>query len=244
MFWNVMSEVHNLPTLQERENGEWWTNKEKEILEVINYQLSYCRPWKENEKEIVHKYPVYDSGKGGHRDCLGPVQVSERGNWVLGLSKGYQDFFEKELGIGKYIGSITREGVESKGLCTHCFERDNISEEEFERQWQEVQSHRGKELVYDCDMEGYGKIFNIETDMEIVDDWIVTCPMCGNEARVRCYEEVDVETIWIFEKGSIMYAHYGRGAGLSFRFHNSLEYYNGQKGEELLEMYEEIDLDS
>ena len=51
----------------------------------------------------------------------------------------------------------------------------------------------------------------------------IACPDCGEEISAMAYEEgPEMDTLWIFEKASIGFSHYGRGAGLSFKFHESL----------------------
>ena len=92
---------------------------------------------------------------------------------------------------------------------------------------------------YIWDVDGPGKV--LELSREDVDNKEeFPCPHCGGDARRTCYDEgPDVEVVMIFEHGSIAFAHYGRGAGLSVRLHKNLPGWSD--GQDPLEYFGELD---
>jgi hypothetical protein len=50
----------------------------------------------------------------------------------------------------------------------------------------------------------------------------------------------DINSVHVFEFGSIMYCHYGQGAGLSFRWHTSLPMLTGVAVDQLLDKFQSI----
>lgn len=204
MFWNIMNRIHSLPKFEDAEKEElWWNEKEKEMTDLVNYQLSYARPW---DKDAVHAFPFLDG-------CLAPCDGEERGKQVLTLNEGYREFFKEHLGLGSYVGTVTYQGETEQQLHEAWLESGKLTEEDFcdEEEWNE-----------------YCEEMDSMDEEEQFNEWL-------------CNLEMEVDTCWIFELGSIMFSHYGRGAGISVRFHqNAIENYNGEQGEELIKLYESL----
>ena len=232
MFWNFMTTVHGLPPFEKKDEQPWWTEEEQAILDLVQYQLSYVRPF---EKDVEHKFPVYDSGSE-YGDCFGADEVKENGEWTLGCKEGYAKFFEEHTPLGRYLQSVAYSGYEDPiYMCPDCMTKEvGVLTEEQE---DELYEEQRKEYVWDVD--GWGKVLQLSRE-DVDNQEYFTCPVCGGSARRAFYEEgPDVEVVMVFEKGSIAFAHYGRGAGLSVRFHKNLPGWS--EGQDPVAYFEELD---
>ena len=234
MFHRFVSFVHLVNT---GHNPEFqpWTDREKEILDFMYYQLSYYRPLKEQEKKfpILLDKPEFkdlamDNPIRFKLDCLVPVRQWEDGEQVLGLDDIWIKFLEEQIpDFGKYLGTVTFSGKEEPIMgCPTCGEdfihQNNVDQEDEDAVEQLV--HKKGEEHYTWDMDGVLKWTFHMDEQKFVELGECSCPKCGETVKPLSFEEgPDVDTLWIFEKGSISYSHYGRGAGMSARFHENCE---------------------
>ena len=246
MFWRFMTGVHGLPPFEKKDEQPWWTEEEQAILDLVQYQLSYVRPF---EKDVEHKFPVYDSGSK-YGDCFGADVVKENGEWTLGCTEGYAKFFEEHTDLGRYLRSVTFSGYEEPiYICPDCMAKetsldtswDGDDQDELEELYTE-QRKLGEERKYVWDVDGPGKVLDLSKD-DVGDEYRFTCPVCGGNAREAMYDEgPDVEVVMVFEKGSIAFAHYGRGAGLSVRLHKNLPgWLEWSEDQDPVSYFEELD---
>lgn len=206
MFWSQMNLVHNLPIdhIIGADESLWWNKEEKKALELINHQLSYVRFGQEDSTIPV----VQENG------CLGYEIMEEDGELVSGLGPIYQEFFSNHLDIGSYLGTVDfGKNIETNMACYNCGQE--YENEHGEQDWQDHVDGYGH------DGQGFGLWFKGTNEQVMKNN--APCPKCGQDCETVYYDEGgDVDTVWIFEKASIAYSHYGRGAKLSFRFHDSL----------------------
>lgn len=210
MFWSFMSLVHNLPSFERKDIDPWWNKEEEKALGFINEQLSYMD--QSNVCTLAQELGVTrDNPEYWNYSCIGPVLQQNEGQLVWGLDEMWCNFLSKHLNIGKYLGAFSKDIEEFPFICYKCGESLDV-EEDFD----------GEIEGFTWDMNGPGRTFD-GTVEEVVSNK-KSCPCCGTECNVICFEEGgDINTIWVFEKASIAYCHYGRGAGMSFKYHTSLD---------------------
>ncbi len=212
MFWNFMNKVHGLPTYDRKDVDPWWTDEERAILDFVEGQLSY------NDNGSVVRL-VDEKGLTVNDEdyfkwmCIGPEIQECNEKLVFGLPEEWASFISKHVDIGKYVGAVTQDMVDIPFMCYKCGE--TVPEEQQEEFSELLES------VWMFDSCGFGRRFEGTVQQKIENK--CECPECGNICEVAWYEEIDIDTIWVFEKGSIIFSHYGRGAGMSFKFHRSLK---------------------
>ncbi|RTK93030.1 MAG: hypothetical protein EKK64_10870 [Neisseriaceae bacterium] len=219
-----MTAIHQLPTFDRREDDPWWTDDEKKIVDFIYCQLSYS-----NNQGVVR---LVDE-KGLTKDdkdyycwtCIGPDLQEQNGELVFGLDKEWADFLSKHVDIGKYVGTVTYSEMNFDFICHKCGE--GIDEDKHDSLIETDPN------IWMYDGNGFGR--RVQGTVKQTVENKCNCHVCGTECEVAWYDECDIDTLWVFEKGSVLYAHYGRGAGMSFRFHSSLE----MNGMEPLEFFKE-----
>lgn len=265
MFWNIMNAVHNLPSFEQKDTKQWWTPEEEQAKQLLDHQLIYHRSYDSpaDSNTLVGELGVEcGSDDWWQYSNIGPIIVRERGQWVLGLDPKWIDYIERHLQTGKYIGTVTFDGIDDDTvevfLCynetcvTKHIDRDNIDElkelagediEEEEGHSSDIQdllSWAEDEDLYRFgvmnDMNGFGLAVTGTIEEVLADK--KNCPECQKEIHTFCYDESDVETIWVFEKASIVFAHYGRGAGISFRFHTNISDAKDLSPEEMIGYFE------
>lgn len=223
MFWNFMNQVHGLPTFEDKDKGPWWTEEEQKNLDFIQGQLSYVD---NGVPTLVQEMGLTPESEGYWEwTCIYPVYENVDGELVLGLHKNWSEFLTKHLDIGKYLGAATYDLWDHPFICYKCGEGIDI-EDAYENDPPEG---------FLIDMEGIGRSFDGTIDQTVAGK--ANCPCCGAECELAAFEENgDVNTVWVFEKASVAYCHYGRGAGLSFKFHTSLD----MKGKEPFEYFKDL----
>lgn len=251
MFWSQMNLVHHLPINPEigKDESLWWTPEEKKVLELISHQISYGR-----FGDDVPDLPILTDELGmtkEHLDyykyhCLSPVVLCEEGKLVLGLDPLWQNFFTKHTDIGKYCGTVdfSEEGAIVTTFTCHSCGTKWYSE--FVQTHSEMDEDKLDTLIYgahgfqddhkmgEAERAGYqldcgGLGFTFEGTVEQVANDKASCPQCGGDCGVMQYDDgPGIDTVWVFEKGSIAFSHYGRGAGLSFRYHKNLGNYDDE----------------
>ncbi len=231
MFHEFVSFVHVVNT---GFNPEFkvWTDREKEILEFLNYQLSYNRSLDDQEKKFpvpldAPKFQNLDKDSAIHYEMASLRAVLKwEGEQVLGLEQGWIEFLEEQIpDFGKYLGTVTFDGTEEPIMgCLNCgddFLKSQGLEQDDEMDYDHILEIGNGDYSWNAD----GLYFTFRMDeKEYVEVGECACPKCGRNVGAFTFEEgPDINTVWIFEKGSISYSHYGRGAGLSARFHENGE---------------------
>lgn len=172
--------------------------------------------------------------------CLHASYILEGSKVVCGLDPKWQEFFTKHLEIGKYLGTIcTEDSCAGVGtfMCENClrlafdnYEGDDNPFNKYEDMVKDMNSKEDdiafdfmrKQLDCHWDINGYGLLKKAANEEDRLEPTI-KCPDCGEEIKSAYWEEgPEIDTLWVFEKASIGYSHYGRGAGLSFKYHSSL----------------------
>lgn len=217
MFWNFMHKVHNLPTFKRKDTDPWWTDEERERLKLVKRQLPYMRIGDEESK-----LPVLEKAEGERFDpCFGEIDLFlENGVEVIALPERWVEFFEEHLGFGKYVGSVD---FSDAGKIPWVNEAGHVKPD--------VSRFTDRVMVSFVNDRGpmWGGSSGITRHCDVADEdyEVDICDvMIGDEKVGIAYsydEGPECEFVHVFEKGSIAYAHYGRGAGLSVRFHSSLE---------------------
>jgi hypothetical protein len=231
MFWSFYNLVHKLPMPEDRNDPtKWWTPEEQQKLDFINHQLSYNRIGDDP------KFPTLVASLGiGWTDeqysnlkCIGPSLVVQDDQLVLGLDQKWVDFLTEHLELGSYVGAVTFHKEDEYGplggafTCYKCGSKYMASHpepaynsNEYDNWYEQLQTDG-----YDMDCEGVGKLF--EGTIYQQAEGTAPCPCCGEPCQpVRYDEGPDVDTLWVFQQGSVGYCHYGRGAGMSVRLHTN-----------------------
>ena len=211
MFWNFMNVVHGLPTFDNRDVDPWWTDEEEKVKNFLYGQLSYVSM--DGIVRLVDEMKIDKNNPDYYIwSCIRPSMQIQDGKIVYGLDKEWSDFISRHVDIGTYIGSVTHNLDQPCFICYECGSKYNEDE-------QESMCNSNKD-TWMFDSKGFGRRFNGTVDQIIENKHY--CPECNTECETAWFEEEDIDTIWIFEKGSFVFCHYGRGAGISFRFHSSI----------------------
>ena len=212
MFWSFMNKVHGLPTIERKDIDPWWNEEESKIKDFVYGQLVYVNTNSitlVEEKGLDKNHPDYFKWC-----CIGPSIQNQDGKLVFGLDKEWSDFISKHVDVGAYIGSVTYKMDDMCFICYSCgseYNDEDVMEQMVDKQpdvW-----------MFDCN--GFGRRFDGSIQQKV--DNKACCPVCSTECETAWFEECDIDTVWVFEKGSIIFCHYGRGAGISFKFHSSFD---------------------
>ncbi len=235
MFHHFVSFVHVVNSGMNPEFQKW-TKREEEILEFLNYQMSYNRKIMDDDDQ-EKKFPIpLDEPKFQNLDkdgalyyeleCLRPTLKWEDGEMVLSMEPEWKEFLEKHIpDFGKYLGTVTFSGIDEPIMgCLNCgddFLKSQGLEQDDEMDFDHILEIGKGDYSWNAD----GLYFTFRMDeQKFVEVGECPCPKCGRNVGPMTFEEgPDINTVWIFEKGSISYSHYGRGAGLSARFHENGE---------------------
>ena len=225
MFWTFMNKVHGLPTPERSEDEPWWNDDEKKILDFVVEQLSYSHT--EGVVTLVQEKGLTQTDDDFYTwCCIQPTLQNQEDQLVFGLDKEWTDFLSKHVDIGTYIGSVSDNMTDFCFICRNCGE-------EFDEEYQEeLDENDSTNWMYDS--VGFGRRFDGTVKQKIENK--ACCPECKTECELALFDDCDIDTIWIFEKGSIIFCHYGRGAGISFKFHSSIN----MEGKEPMKYFSDV----
>lgn len=175
-------------------------------------------------------YPTLSSQDLSDPECnkipFFPETMVEDDKLVLGLNVAYRKFITEHCDIGEYVKSVTEAGADFEFGCYFCGEQiiqqHPMYKEGMDQDMKDfIVSKYDLPVIFGTtstsgNFENYGNVFTFQGTPEQVMKNECNCPHCGTLCKVVQWEESEIDTQWIFEKGYISFVHEGRGAHVEY----------------------------